>query len=296
MTIMHTDDVRTFVAVVEAGSVSQAARELHLTQPAVTRRVQRLEQAVGAPLVDRRKRPFTLTDVGQAAVERCRRLLATTRELQALTQAGIVPSQEVRVGVAHALTEVALTDPVDDIRRALPDVVLRLQTGWSRELLVRVKTGALDAAVILLPEGDALPGGIEGRILAREHLAIVAPRRWRSRFRATRDLADEGWILNPEGCAARGELQRELAKSRIPLLVSVETYNYELQLSLIARGRGLGLVPGRLLKRSALRGRLCTLRIRGLSFPFTIWMATRELVPPLDLPVTTLARLLADRL
>jgi DNA-binding transcriptional LysR family regulator len=78
--------VRTFVAVVEAGSVSRAARELHLTQPAVTRRVQRLEQAVGAPLIDRRKRPFALTDVGRAAVERCRRLLSATHELKALTQ------------------------------------------------------------------------------------------------------------------------------------------------------------------------------------------------------------------
>jgi DNA-binding transcriptional LysR family regulator len=47
-------DARTFIAVVEAGSVSRAARELHLTQPAVTRRVQRLEQAVGAQLIDRR--------------------------------------------------------------------------------------------------------------------------------------------------------------------------------------------------------------------------------------------------
>jgi DNA-binding transcriptional LysR family regulator len=293
---MHTDDVRAFVAVVEAGSVSRAARELHLTQPAVTRRVQRLEQAVGAPLIDRRKRPFALTDVGRAAVERCRRLLSTTHELKALTQGGIVPSREVRIGVAHALTELALTEPVDEMRRECPEVVLRLHTGWSRDLLARVRSGALDAAVILLPEGEAVPGGVDGRILAREHLAVVAPRSWRSRFRAIRDLKDMGWILNPEGCAARAGLQRELARARMPLRVSVETYNYELQLSLIARGRGLGLVPGRLLARSPSRARLCSVRVRGLEFPLTVWMVTGELEPSLERPVETLSRMLGDRL
>jgi DNA-binding transcriptional LysR family regulator len=175
-------------------------------------------------------------------------------------------------------------------------VVLRLRTGWSRDLLLRVKSGALDAAVILLPEGDALPGGLDGRVLAREHLATVAPRRWRGRFRTLRDLIDVGWILNPEGCGARAELQRTLARARVPLRVSVETYNYELQLSLIARGRGLGLVPSRLLRRSSSRARLSTLRIRGLGFPFTIWMATPELPPSMESPVGALARLLGQRL
>jgi DNA-binding transcriptional LysR family regulator len=53
--------------------------------------------------------------------------------------------------------------------------------------------------------------------------------------------------------------------------VAVETYNYELQLSLVAGGRGLGLVPGRLLARSRFRGRLRALRARGLDFRLTIW-------------------------
>src|SRR5688500_1989356 len=117
---MHTEDIRTFLAVVEARSVSRAARELHLTQPAVTRRVQRLEHAIGAALIDRQRRPFALTEVGQAAVESCRRLLTTTSELRALSQTSAVPSREVRIGVAHALTELALTDPLEDMQRQFP--------------------------------------------------------------------------------------------------------------------------------------------------------------------------------
>src|SRR5260370_36987038 len=61
---MEFDDIRAFVAVAESRSVSRAARELHLTQPAVTRRVQRLETSLGVALCDRRRRPFVLTEAG----------------------------------------------------------------------------------------------------------------------------------------------------------------------------------------------------------------------------------------
>ncbi len=292
---MDTDDVRAFVAVVEAGSVSRAAAELNLTQPAVTRRVQRLEGAVGASLLDRRQRPFALTPVGRDALERCRRLLSTAEELRSLARDSGRPSGELRIGVAHALTELAFSQPADEVRRAFPRVALRLRTGWSRELLERVRTGALDAAAILLPEGEDLPGGLRGDVVGRESLAVVAARDWRTRTRDVRDLREVGWVLNPEGCAARAVLQRQLARSGLPLRVNVETYNYELQLSLIARGRGLGLVPRRLLARSKTRSRLRVLRVRGLHFPLAIWLAIGEAPAGLDLPLRALGGALARR-
>ena len=293
---MDIQDARSFIAVVEAGSISRAARELHLTQPAVTRRVQRLEQAVGAQLIDRSKRPFALTDIGQAAVERCRRLVSTQDELKSLAQGGAQPTRECRIGVAHALTELALIEPIDDMRQAFPAVVVRLYTGWSRELAERVQSESLDAAVVLLPDGETLPSGTDGNALASEQMEVIAPRRWRSRTWTMRAAAEAGWILNPEGCAVRTWLQRSLARAGMPLRVGVETYNYDLQMALVARARALGLVPARLLARSASRKQLCTLRVRGLEFPMTIWMVTGTLVPPLEQPLTTLNQALRGRL
>jgi DNA-binding transcriptional LysR family regulator len=293
---MDISDARTFIAVVEAGSVSRAARELHLTQPAVTRRVQRLEQAVGAQLIDRRKRPFALTDIGQAAIERCRRLVSTRDELRSLAQGGGMPTREFRVGVAHALTELALIEPIDEMRQAFPAVVARLYTGWSVELVARVRSGALDAAVVLLPAGETLPSGTDGDALASEQMTVIAPREWRARAWTMRGAAEVGWILNPEGCAVRAWLQRLLGRAGMPLLVGVETYNYELQMALVARARGIGLVPGRLLARSPSRQKLCKMRVRGLEFPMTIWMIRSVLTPPLEQPLNTLRHALKSRL
>jgi DNA-binding transcriptional LysR family regulator len=279
---MEFDDIRAFVAVAEARSVSRAARELHLTQPAVSRRVQRLESSLGVALCDRRRRPFALTAAGQAALERCRRVLHAVRDVRSATD-GDVPAREIRVGVAHALTEVTLTEPVDRLRRVFPRVSLSLGTGWSRDLLERVRAGALDAAVILLSDGERLPAGLDATRLGRERLVVVEPRRGgrASRSSGPAALDGSGWVLNPDGCAARALLERALHAARVRMRVAVETYTYELQLALVARHRGLGLVPARILARSPLRPRLRVRRVRGLDFPLTVWAVRRE--PPADL-------------
>ena len=90
------------------------------------------------------------------------------------------------------------------------------------------------------------------------------------------------WILNPEGCGARAILQKAFGRAGLSLRVGVETYNYELQMSLVARGRGLGLVPGRLVARSAVKRQLSVLGVRGLEFPMTIWMLTAGLPSALE--------------
>ena len=279
---MDITDARTFIVVAEAGSISRAARELHLTQPAVTRRIQRLEQAIGTRLIDRRKRPFALTDVGQAAIERCRRIVSMRDELKALAQGGVVPTRECRIGAAHALTELALTEPLDELRTAFPAVVPRLSTGWSRDLAERVRSGALDAAAVLLPRGDSLPAGVNGQELAAEQLQIVASRALHPRTLTLKEAAAMEWILNPEGCGARAILQKAFGRAGLSLRVGVETYNYELQMSLVARGRGLGLVPSRLVARSAVKRQLSVLGVRGLEFPMTIWMLTAGLPSALE--------------
>ena len=272
----HVEDIRTFVAVADAGAVSTAARELHLTQSAVSRRVQRLEQAIGVHLVNRRHRPFALTAEGVRALESCRRMLAAAAELRDTASPTPGTAGNLALGVAHALTELVLVEPMETLGQSWPNVRWQVSTAWSQDLLERVKAGALDAACVLLPDGQPLPHGLTGRVLASEELVIIAPRAWADRLTTPAQVARCGWVLNPEGCAARAWLRRTLGRRDVPFQVRVDAYSYELQMALVARRRGLGLVPRRLLARSASRHRLATPRIKGLRFPFTIWIATAD--------------------
>jgi len=292
---MEFDDVRAFVRFADTGSVSAAARDLNVTQSALTRRLQRLETSLGTTLLDRGQRPVALTPTGQATLERCRRLLNAAREVRAAASKEAFSLGEIRVGVAHALTEITLTEPIGEVQRQFPKLALRLYTGWSRDLLERVSSGALDAAVILLPEHDPLPAEVVGTPVGKERLVVIASRReGRSPARKTQDLAGVQWILNPEGCAARAALRRTLLRANVDMVVAVESYNYELQLALVSQKRGLGLVPERILMRSPLRSRLRILPVSGLDFPLTIWTVHRELTE-LDPIIAELSRSLAAR-
>jgi DNA-binding transcriptional LysR family regulator len=292
----EVDDIRAFVAVADAGSVSAAARELFLTQPAVTRRLQRMESAVGVPLVDRRRRPFGLTSAGQAALERCRHLLVSFQELRSVADDRQQPGGELRIAVAHALTELTMAGPIDEVQRGFPRVAIRLSTGWSRDLLERVRSQAVDAAFLLLPEAEDLPAGVTGVRVADERLLVVGSRSLRRGVVSATGLAAQSWVLNPDGCAARAALRRVLVASGGDLRVAVETYNYELQLLLVARGRGLGLVPGRLLGRSRFRDRIRVLRARGLDVPMVIWSVRGRPPVALEPVLQELKRVVGKRL
>lgn len=274
---MELNDVRAFVRVVDSGSVSAAARDLHITQSAVTKRLQRLESSLGAKLFDRTQRPVGLTAAGQSAVEKCRRLLNDMNDLRrAVSDGGVAALADVRIGVAHALGEVVLTEPIATIREEYPRHGLRLTTGWSLDLLHLVRTGALDAAIILLPEADRLPAEVLGTVLGKERLVILGPReKQQKRARRIEDLAGVQWILNPEGCGARAILRRELARSGVDVVAVVESYTYELQLLLASQGRGLTLAPERLFQMSRSRQQLQILKVAGLHLPFTIWSVQR---------------------
>jgi LysR family transcriptional regulator, benzoate and cis,cis-muconate-responsive activator of ben and cat genes len=80
---LNLADVEAFIAVSDMRSIAKASARLHLSQPAITRRVQNLEDQLGVKLFDRDSRPMVLTPEGQEAYKHAKTLLASTAELQA---------------------------------------------------------------------------------------------------------------------------------------------------------------------------------------------------------------------
>src|SRR5919106_3060997 len=81
---MELQQLRALLFVADTGSVTEAARRLLLTQPAVTRQLRALEDELGGALFDRTTKPIVPTPLGQAAVEHARRMLQISDDLRAL--------------------------------------------------------------------------------------------------------------------------------------------------------------------------------------------------------------------
>lgn len=268
---MNIHDLEAFIAVVETGSIGAAALRLNLTQPGVTRRVQSLEQTLGATLLDRRSKPPTVTAAGRAAYDHACRVSRAVRDMETALHPEGEPSGEFRIGVSVGLGDLALSDPVDRVRAAYPQLHVRATTGWSA--VPHVRAGTLDAAAVLTSEDDESPGGLSGERLSIEPAVIVAGRQLDiADATPLADLAGVPWVLNHDGCVFRRVVIDAFAGRRRMMLPSVEVGPAELQLSLIARGHGVGMVLPRMLERSAFRDAVRVVSVSDFRPAFAVWL------------------------
>lgn len=270
---MKLDEIEAFVAVVRCQSLNQAADALELTQPAVTRRLQNFEEALGVALFDRNTKPLKPTPMGLVVYEQCRAIVRELDVLRELVDTDAPLAGVLRIGVAQTVADVSLLDALRELKLAHPDLKARVSTGWGAQLLQKLEDGALDAAITLLPANRTFPDGLQADSLGALKLAVIA--RKGSMKRRAHTLAEcqaTGWVLNPDGCGFRAGLQQALASQGLTLKLNLETFGTELQLGLVAEGVGLGLVPLPLLHASPHAAQLDVLPLTDFKPEIAVWM------------------------
>jgi DNA-binding transcriptional LysR family regulator len=264
---MNLPDLKAFVALAETGSINRAALRLGLTQPATTRRIQNFEASMnGAILLDRRVKPPVLTPAGRQVLAYCHRVLKAVAELEACSSSGGEPVGELRVGISPGLVETVLMAPLDSLRTQFPGLRLRLTSEWTTPLIRKVAECELDCAIALVTDHHAIPSAVNASLIGVEPLVVVAPRDLRlsekkGRPVHIRDLEPFGWVVNPAGCGYREALLRAFDRCNASFRVVADVLGYDLHMSLIERGAGLGLVPRRLVERSPLRRKLRMVKV-----------------------------------
>ena len=146
---MDPGRLQVFLRIVELGSMSAAARAVHLTQPALSRGMKQLEEEVGVELFERRGRGLVLTPAGRALVPRARALLAAAE--RARLEVGRSARRgyfDLRLGTVDSVATFLVPRIVEPLRAALPGLVIKFSTARTSLLLQRVRNGELDLAVV----------------------------------------------------------------------------------------------------------------------------------------------------
>jgi DNA-binding transcriptional LysR family regulator len=270
---MNLIDLEAFVSVVDHGSIVAASAHLHLTQSAVTRRIQNLEDALGTPLLDRQTRPLQPTRAGQETYEFAKPVLSSVNDLKTGIMHGGEPSGDFRFGMSRSLGDLAIGAPIRCLRADLPKIRIQAFVQWSGVLLERLATRTLDCAVVLLPVGSTPPASLTSECLGAMPFIIVAPKTNRlSQPAILEELASNAWVLNPHGCSVRQSLEAAFLQCGLPFVSAVEAEGYELHLSLVSEGVGLGLVMPQVLHSSVLRKHIKPVTVKGLSLMQNVWI------------------------
>jgi DNA-binding transcriptional LysR family regulator len=169
--------LRSFLAIVRYGGYHRAADALHLTQPAVSRHIRRLEEQLGEPLFARRGRGVELTAYGERAAAELSDVLAAHDRALTRLQRGHEDRPFV-LGMIENLVDPVLPDLLAVVRELLGGRAVQLRVDRGRELIAGVERGEVDAAVTL--DAEDVP--------AAHELGTVALRWWAAPARAAAEL------------------------------------------------------------------------------------------------------------
>ena len=162
------EQLRTFLAVAESLSFTQAAARLEIGQPTVSQHVRKLEASVGRRLFVRDTHTVRLTADGDALAEFARTILAAHQRAESYFS-GSGLSGRLRFGVADDLALTPLPRILRDFRRLYPRIDLELTVAQSASLERRAESGHLDVAFV-----KRMTGATHGQLVRRDRLAWVA--------------------------------------------------------------------------------------------------------------------------
>lgn len=251
---MQLNQLRNFIAMVDAGSIRAAARGLGISQPAATKSLRSLEQELDAVLVQRNTRGVTLTEAGKAFLAHARSVQSELqRARQELAQLAGQRSEAVALGVASVVGAWLVPPVLERYRASWPDAGVRVVEGTQETLLPLLREGGIDFAVCLRMEPEST-GGFNVRPLARLRLTVVGRKGHPLRHaRSLRALADAHWVMSrPRG--GTGVLEHAFAAEGLPLPASaVECDSHGLKVAMLAAGDSLALVSKPMLAEKSAR-------------------------------------------
>ena len=210
--------LRTFVAICDSGSFTKAARDVNLTQSAVSLHIKRLEEQVGSRLIDRNPRGIALTAHGEVLLSYARRILALHEEAE--RRLGREAAAVVRIGAPDYFDFNILSSLLQEFGHRYPAIRLQVELGIGPDISELLDRGDLDLAIVSreLGEGDGIPLCRERRIWAGARtmqlgpdepapLALYPPHcRWRQLALDHLDRAGRAWTVVLQSAGTAGIL------------------------------------------------------------------------------------------
>ncbi|MBK7534791.1 MAG: LysR family transcriptional regulator [Myxococcales bacterium] len=207
-------ELEHFVVIASVGTFTAAARRVHLSQPALTASVQRLEQAVGATLLRRGRQGAELTAAGQAFLPRAQAALAAFRDGQrAVAEIEGLSAGQVRLGGGATACTYLLPPLLARFRRRRPSIGLVLREGTTTELEAAVEDGTLDLAVISLDKRQRFDERHQrfGRFTDDELIVVAAP---------SAEPLPTAWITFTPGSPTRALLLERVPQAQLVMELS----------------------------------------------------------------------------
>jgi DNA-binding transcriptional LysR family regulator len=238
------DDLQLVVAIVNSGSLTQAAARVHLAPSSASHRLTQLEAALGVPLFTRHARGLTPTPAGESLLRHARQVLAQLEQMHAdLAPYASGLTSQVTVFANTNASNCFLPQDLGDFLRAHPRLRISLEEQPSPAILQAVATGQVEIGVIA---ATGQPAGLETLPYRSDRLVLAVPAEHPLAACTAVDFAevlDQPFVCLHAGSAIHTFMMNAAAQlgSRLDVRIQVRSFNAVCRM--IAAGVGIGMAP-----------------------------------------------------
>jgi DNA-binding transcriptional LysR family regulator len=282
---MNLYHLRVFMTVAELEHITRASEELYLSQPAVTKIVQSLEQEVGQKLVERQGRRIALTHAGQVLKTYARRIFALEREMEAaLAALSDIETGEVTLAANPTMGIYLLPAIIASFRARYPCVKINLNILKSREIIEATLEWRLDFGLVELDPSE-LPLGLESETIGYDELVlVVSPKHPWSMLSSIKpeQLRDGVLILREIGSGHRESIEHAFSHQGFSLSPLLTVPDSEVIKQMAITGVGATIVPAMSVRHELEEKELLHIPISGLEIRprlSMIWRGEKQFSP-----------------
>lgn len=235
--------LRSLLAVADHKGITSAARALFVTQPALSRRLQQLEEELGARLFERSRRGVVLTEAGRLAASEARAIVERYGRLRELVRAQqTLETGTVRLGGGATAVSFLVPQAIAEFQHRYPGVRFEVHEQGSRDVEAGVREERIELGIVTLP---AHSREFEVRRLRRDRIVLVAahkhPLARRKRIDA-RELTGLGLVGFESGSAIRQLIDGALREAGVEMNVQMELRSIAAILGMVAHTQSLAFV------------------------------------------------------
>lgn len=272
---MEIRQIRAFVAIAETRTFTAGARQVNVTQAAISMQIRQLENEIGMPLFTRTPRRVILTQAGEVLLERARKIL---REHDAaLAQISELLGAEhgrLRIGTASATFAAApLPQILSQLQKQYQKAEICVMSGTSETLEQKILAGDLDVAFVSLPmESQNLQSEL---LISDEIVAIAHPSHPAAKKRviSAAALANENLILGEHGGNTRRRIDKFFSDEGVKPNVIMELSRQSAINQMVMSNMGVGIAGLRIIKKEVEQGKLVSWWIEGAQINWELGLA-----------------------
>lgn len=263
---MDLHKLRTFAIVAAEGNITRAARRLSTSQPAISKQLGELEQALGTALFHRLPRGVRLTEAGHVLQRHAARIFASESAAEAeLAELSGLTRGRLSIGASTTIGSYLIPHVFSAFHREYPEVKLELEIANTSVIQAMVLDDRIDLG---LTEGFGAREQLVAEVVHYDEMVVIAPPGHpllARRAVEARDLSGFALISRERGSGTREVIEAALAARGVELSPAMALGSTEAIKSVVASGAGLAIVSRLAVEQELTSGRLRAIEVTDLS-------------------------------